>query len=169
MPEIPRPIEINLLHPFEMLGTKFIGSEIPGRSVSNNSRLLRQERSPVSSGRLQESANGSTICTEKICSDGKFKKTDNVKNAFDRLRKKEDIKKPLKSFKKTSASMLRDEERFQNIEDLFLGHAPDKISGKHYTKVPGKLLDRAISWLETQYEIPSTGLSLYDESLIQQE
>ncbi|TWT60907.1 hypothetical protein Pan54_16390 [Rubinisphaera italica] len=65
--------------------------------------------------------------------------------------------------------MLRDEERFQNIEDLFLGHAPDKISGKHYTKVPGKLLDRAISWLETQYEIPSTGLSLYDESLIQQE
>jgi len=68
---------------------------------SETFRLLRQERSPVSSGRLLENANGSAICTEQIGSDGKFKKTDNVKNAFDRLRKKEDIKKPLKSFKKT--------------------------------------------------------------------
>lgn len=119
-------------------------------------RLLQQERSQVSTGRILENANGSPICTEQIGADGKFKKTDNVKNAFDRLRKKVGLKKPLKSFKKTSASMLRNDERFHSLEDLFLGHAPDRISDKHYTQIPAKLLDKAILWLETQFECPST-------------
>lgn len=118
-------------------------------------RLLRQERSSVSTERVLTNANGSPICTEQIGEDGKFKKTDNVKNAFERLRKKAGIKKPLKSFKKTSASLLKDDERFQSLEDLFLGHAPKKMSDKHYTEVPGKLLDRGIAWLETQYKITS--------------
>ena len=69
------------------------------------------------------------------------------------LCKKIGIKKPLKSFKKTSASLLRGEERFQNLEDLFLGHAPKKISDKHYTEVPARLLDKATTWLEEQYAI----------------
>ncbi|MCA8993694.1 MAG: tyrosine-type recombinase/integrase [Planctomycetaceae bacterium] len=119
-------------------------------------RLLQQERSSVSTERVLTNANGSPICTEQIGEDGKFKKTDNVKNAFERLRKKVGVKKPLKSFKKTSASLLKDEERFQSLEDLFLGHAPKKMSDKHYTEVPGKLLDRGIAWLETLYKIPTS-------------
>lgn len=117
-------------------------------------RLLQKERSVESDGRVLTNANGSPICVEQYGSDGKFKKSDNVKNAFDRLRKKVNVNKPLKSFKKTSATLLRGEERFQNLEDLFLGHAPSKISDKHYTQVPGKLLDGAISWLESQYNFP---------------
>jgi integrase len=114
-------------------------------------RLLRLERSRASEGRVLGNVNGLAICVQEYGADGKFKKTDNVKNAFDRLRTKVGIKKTLKSFKKTSASLLRGEERFQNLEDLFLGHAPQKISDRHYTQVPGQLLDRAILWLETQY------------------
>ncbi len=123
-------------------------------------RLLKKERSGTGDGQVLTNANGSAICLEQYDPDGKFKKTDNVKNAFDRLRKKVDITKPLKSFKKTSASLLRGEERFQSLEDLFLGHAPKKLSDKHYTQVPGKLLDRAILWLETQYEFPFSARSV---------
>ena len=47
-------------------------------------RLLQQERSPATNDRLLVNANGSAICTEQFGPDGKFKKTDNVKNAFDR-------------------------------------------------------------------------------------
>jgi integrase len=115
-------------------------------------RLLQKEQSGSTEGRVLVNANGSAICSEQYGTDGKFRKTDNVKNAFDRLSKKVGIKKTLKSFKKTSASLLRGEERFQSLEDLFLGHAPQKISDKHYTQVPGKLLDKAILWLETQFQ-----------------
>lgn len=116
-------------------------------------RLLQQVRTHENQGRVLQNANGSALCTEVLTEDGKYKKTDNVKNAFDRLRKKEGIDKPLKSFKKTSATLVKGDERFNGLEDLFLGHAPTKMSDKHYTQVPGKLLDQAILWLESQYAI----------------
>jgi integrase len=118
-------------------------------------RLLVQERNQASSGRVLVNANGSPLCTQTMEPDSKFKRTDNVKNAFDRLKNKVDIKKPLKSLKKTSATLLRGNERFQGLEGLFLGHAPQTMSDKHYTQVPGKLLDQAIAWLERHYQIRS--------------
>ena len=128
------------------------------------SYLLVRDASIASPGAEQrgqrpvlQNANGSPLRTEMMGEDGKYKKTDNVKNAFDRLCKKTGIKKPLKSLKKTSASLLRDNERFQGLEGLFLGHAPQSMSDKHYTLVPGKLLDQAILWLESQYEIGVPG------------
>ncbi|MCG6156366.1 tyrosine-type recombinase/integrase [Rubinisphaera margarita] len=114
-------------------------------------RLLQQERSKNEEGRVLVNVNGAPLLTETLEENGKLKKTDNIKNAFDRLRNRLEITKPLKSFKKTSASLLRDSERFQSLEDLFLGHAPEKLSDKHYTKVPTNLLDTAVSWLEEQY------------------
>ena len=33
------------------------------------------------------------------------------------------------------------------------GHAPQKMSDKHYTKTPEKLLDQAIQWAGKQYGI----------------
>ena len=73
-------------------------------------RLLEQERTDENQGRVLHNANGSALCTEVLTADGKYKKTDNVKNAFDRLRKKEGIDKPLKSFKKTSATLVKGDE-----------------------------------------------------------
>ncbi len=112
-----------------------------------------QAPNPESNGLTLLNANYSPLWIETLRTNGKYKKTDNVKNAFDRLRKKEGINKPLKSFKKTSATLVKGNERFNGLEDLFLGHAPKKMSDKHYTQVPGKLLDQAILWLETQYKI----------------
>ena len=80
-------------------------------------------------------------------------KIDNIKTAFFRLQKKLDISKSLSSFKKTSASLLRGNESYQRLEDLFLGHAPQRMSDKHYTQVPQELFDRAIYWLGEYYDV----------------
>ena len=114
-------------------------------------RLLQQERAQDSSELALLNSNGSPLWTEQISAAGKYQKTDNVKNSFDRLRKTLGIEKPLKSLKKTSASLLRNNERFSNLENLFLGHAPQKMSDRHYAQVPQDLLDHAVRWLGDEY------------------
>ena len=46
---------------------------------------------------------------------------------------------------------LRNNERFSNLENLFLGHAPQKMSDRHYAQVPQDLLDLAVRWLGDEY------------------
>lgn len=111
-------------------------------------RLLQQERASDSQTLVLLNSNGSPLWSEEIGSGGKYQKTDNIKNAFDRLRK---VEKPLKSLKKTSASLLRDSGTFSSLEGLFLGHAPQSMSDKHYAQVPQRLLDQAVEWLGQQY------------------
>ena len=96
-------------------------------------------------------SNGSPIWTEKNEDGGKFRKSDNIKSAFDRLRKKTGINKPPKSLKKTSATLLRNNKDFSGLESLFLGHAPRSMSDKHYAGVPRELLDQAVTWLGQEY------------------
>jgi integrase len=113
-------------------------------------RLLKQERTSDSQGRVLLNSNGSVLWEEKFA-DGKYAKIDNVKSAFDRLRKLQKISKPLKALKKTSASLLRDHAQFTGLRGLFLGHAPGNISDKHYAQIPQNLLDQAITWLGSEY------------------
>jgi integrase len=119
-------------------------------------RLLRQERSSKRSGRVLLNEKGEPLCDEEIRDDGKLQKTDNVQSAFRRLQNKTGVNKPLKSLKKTSASLLRDNPRYASLEDLFLGHAPRRMSDKHYTVAPQTLFDEAIAWLGTEFEIPAS-------------
>lgn len=114
-------------------------------------RLLQQERAVDSEDRVLRNNKGNPIWSEEITKEGKYKKNDNIKNAFDRLRKELGIAKPLKSLKKTSASLLRDNEKFSALASLFLGHAPQSMSDRHYTQVPQKLLDQAVTWLGQEY------------------
>jgi len=114
-------------------------------------RLLKEERAKDSIDRVLLNSNGQPIWSETLTEKGQYQKADNVKNAFDRLRKVVKINKPLKSLKKTSATLLRNSERFSGLAGLFLGHAPQTMSEKHYTQVPQDLLDRAIQWLGCEY------------------
>jgi hypothetical protein len=59
----------------------------------------------------------------------------------------------------SSTPLFRKNERFWGLEGLLLGHAPQSMSDKHYTLVPGKLLDQAILWLESLY-----GIGVVDET-----
>lgn len=115
--------------------------------------LLRKERSTGDSSRILLNENGQPLRQDTRGGDGKFKKTDNVRNAFERLRKKTGIAKTLKSFKKTSASLIRDTRDFSSVERVFLGHAPTSMSDKHYTHVPQNRLDEAINWLHDELQI----------------
>jgi len=114
-------------------------------------RLLVQERNPIGDGLVLLNSNGAPLWTEEIGPGGKYRKTDNIKNAFERLRKELMITKPLKSLKKTSATKIRNHEKFHGLEGLFLGHAPQSMSDKHYTQAPLDLLDQAIRWLGSEY------------------
>ncbi len=118
-------------------------------------RLLKVHHDDGPGERALLNSNNLPLWTEQRDKDGKYKKTDNIKNAFDRLKAKTSTSKPLKAFKKSSASRLRDNEKYNGVEDLFLGHAPQKMSDKHYTTTPQRLLDSAICWLATEYGLAS--------------
>jgi len=138
-------------------------------------RLLQLERAEGSTDRVLLNNNGSPIWSE-VFVDGKYQKTDNIKSAFDRLRTVNEIEeplktpkktktsarkveravkatigKPLKSLKKTSATLLRGYKEFSGLESLFLGHAPRGMSDRHYAQIPQELLDQAVLWLGQQY------------------
>ena len=115
--------------------------------------LLIRERSRDDNPLVLLNENGQPLWQELRGIDGKFKKMDNIRNAFQRLREKTGITKTLKSFKKTSASRLRDNSSFASLEQVFLSHAATSMSDKHYTKVPQNLLDEAIKWLRDDLQI----------------
>lgn len=114
-------------------------------------RLLIQGRIPDGTERILLDSNGSPLWTEEMSRGGKYKKADNIRNAFERLRKDLKISKPLKSLKKTSATKIRNHEKFHGLEGLFLGHAPQSMSDKHYTQAPQDLLDQAVRRLGQEY------------------
>jgi integrase len=114
-------------------------------------RLLKQERSRKATGLVLLNENEKPLWYEEVQPDGKLKKNDNIRNAFARLAKKTKIKKPLKSLKKTSASLIRGNSKYASLESLFLGHAPQSMSEKHYAATPQELLDEAIVWLGGEY------------------
>ena len=118
-------------------------------------RLLHQESSDGAAALLLN-ASGQRIWMDKVTG-GKYQKNDNVRSAFARLCKKTKIKKPLKSLKKTSATLLRGNPHYASIESLFLGHAAGTIAHKHYSQAPQLLLDDAIGWLGRELGI-ATGV-----------
>ena len=142
-------------------------------------RLLQQERDAMSKDRVLVNSNGGPLLSEQFTEGGKYQKTDNIKNAFDRLRTvkkieeplqapkkrsarkveravKATINKPLKSLKKTSASLIRGRKEFSGLESLFLGHAPRGMSDRHYAEIPQELLDQAVEWLGREYGLIET-------------
>lgn len=116
-------------------------------------RSLKAERTDDSGDRVLLNSKGQPLWMEQSPEGGKYRKNDNIKNAFDRLKKSSKTDKPFKSLKKTSATMLRNDVRFASLESLFLGHAPQSMSDRHYTQAPQGLLDQAILWLGQEYGV----------------
>lgn len=115
-------------------------------------RLLRKERAD-SASRVLVNDEGGPLKVETLDSTGKLQKTDNIASAFARLRRKVGIPKPLKVFRKTSATLLQSSKQFSGIVSLFLGHSPRSIADRHYAQAPQALLDEALVWLGKQYGI----------------
>ena len=108
--------------------------------------LLKRHRSE-STEHVLLTRDGLPLLGEEIRPDKKLRKRDSVRLAIRHLSKQSKIDFTMKHFKKTSASLLRDEPRFSSLENLFLGHAPSSMADRHYTTAPQRLFDEAIGWL----------------------
>ncbi len=122
-------------------------------------RLLKQEREQNGESVLLNE-NGQPLRVESLREDGKLSKTDNVRNAFSRLCRKLKLNGlTFKALKKTSATLFRDNLAYQGLEDLFLGHAPQRMSEKHYTGGVYIIPHEALQWLADQYKLPGKNAS----------
>lgn len=84
---------------------------------------------------------------------GKIKKTDNVATLWANLKKanpKATYLKTLKSFKKTSATLIRNEPKFAEFYQYFLGHSEKSIAGKSYADLEPAVFETAINWIGKQ-------------------
>lgn len=108
--------------------------------------LLTAERSD-SKDRVLVTRDGKPLRTDSLDEADKLKKTDAVRLALRRLSQKVGIEFSMTRFKKTAASLFRNDSRYKGIESLYLDHAPKSMSDKHYTAIPQDLLNEAIAWL----------------------
>jgi integrase len=115
-------------------------------------RLLQKHRSQVSE-RVLVNAVGGPLKVEELRPNGRVRKIDNIKTAYDRLTEKLRLNKakPPKVFRKSAATKLEEHEVYGRFSQYFLGHSPRSVAEKHYVKPSRELFDRAISWLGEQY------------------
>ncbi|MDY0171016.1 MAG: hypothetical protein RBS80_31035 [Thermoguttaceae bacterium] len=70
--------------------------------------------------------------------DGKVKKTDNIRSAYEGLLRKLKIKgkdrKPLKLIRETSSNKLAEHRDYARFAQYFLGQAPATVADKHYVQ-----------------------------------
>jgi integrase len=113
--------------------------------------LLRQHRSKDKNLALM-SQRGTPLYQETI-KDGKVIKTDCIRLAWRRFRKKKFAGEDgvtLKKLRKTGATLLSDNKEYHACRYLYLGHAPSSIADKHYSPPPQKTFDEAVEWLGKQ-------------------
>jgi integrase len=58
-----------------------------------------------------------------------------------------------KLFRKTSSSLLNDNETYHSLHTLFLGHSARTVADAHYNTTPQARLDTALLWLGQQYGV----------------
>jgi integrase len=93
---------------------------------------------------------GNPWVIEKIGEDGIHKKTDNVHSAWERLRKRLKLAKPVQfmGIRKTGANALKGPYKF--FQQYFLGHSPRTVAEQHYCQPDDKEFFEACDWLRTQ-------------------
>lgn len=76
---------------------------------------------------------------------------DGIKSNFAHLGRRIKIHKPLKSFRKSSATKLDSDPRYARFARHFLGHAGGTTAEEHYLNRDGVPFDEAVLWLGSQY------------------
>jgi integrase len=95
--------------------------------------------------------NGTRWVRKEMHADGRCNKADMIDNAFAKIQKRTGISKPLKLFRKTSATRLMENPRYRDLRHHFLGHAPATVADRHYAAESAPLLAEAVKWLGEQY------------------
>ncbi len=114
-------------------------------------RLMKQFAKPTGETALTNEDGG------KLLVETTTSRTDNIRMNYRRLlsklaTKKVKISKPLKIFRKTSASLLED-SAFPQCASYFLGHSPKGVGQINYLATPQATMVKAVQWLGTQYGV----------------
>ena len=80
-----------------------------------------------------------------------FKRRDGIKSNFAHLQRRLEINKPLKLFRKTSATLLDKHKEYGRYAPFFLGHAGRSIAERHYVVPDQSQFDEAVDWLRQRY------------------
>jgi hypothetical protein len=114
--------------------------------------LLKKHRS-TDAELVLVTADGTPLKQSNIKTNGKLHKTSAITEAWKRLAKKTDTKKPVKLIRKTSANLLDEHPEYGRYAVHFLGQSPRGVALKHYITPKQDQFDPAISWLGTQYGV----------------
>ncbi|WP_404309392.1 hypothetical protein [Neorhodopirellula lusitana] len=120
-------------------------------------RLLLEERdSKADQPLLLCNEVGGPLKSTTINADGEVKTIDNIKTAYDRLRRKmrkkdAEVKKPLKVFRSTASSKLESNAEHARYTQHFLAHSGRTVADRHYVVVDQTSFNRAVFWLGQQW------------------
>jgi integrase len=94
------------------------------------------------------------LVAEKTTGKSRVHKVDLIGRAYTNLRKKLGVAlPPLKSMRKTGATVLDRHDVHSSFAQYFLGHAPTSIMDRHYRDRSQTRFDAAVKWLGEQYGI----------------
>lgn len=100
---------------------------------------------------------GRPLVVETVRKDGRVQKTDSIRQAFDRTRRKLEASHPdipsFKTLRATAANTLRQSDQFSDITDLFLGHAAASVLDRHYATQRNAKLAEAVAWLGDHFKV----------------
>jgi len=83
--------------------------------------------------------------------DGKMRRYDAVQTLFSRLAEKTKIKRALKLFRKTSATLLSKHPQYKFYAQYFLAHSPRSVAERHYIVPSDEEFFAALDWLREQF------------------
>ena len=120
---------------------------------------------PLSADCLLTNRNGMPLWYTTV-TDGKPRTSCSISEAFDKLMAKLETTYPdmpkftYYQFRKTSASLIKNEPRYRVLNELWLAHAPRSVADRHYNADEDTILDDCLAWLHDKifgFTPPSKG------------
>ena len=96
---------------------------------------------------------GFPLWREYLGNDGQVQKSDSITSAFKRLVVKLGRTNPYMpsisyyAHRRTGSTLIYNEPQFRGLDELWLGHAPKTVRGKHYNADDITILDACLAWL----------------------
>jgi integrase len=142
-----------------------------GRITRRRSKTRKLEHTPVVTYPLWPST--LAMLREHVCPDGdlalrtpegnpwratklvgdKWVESHSVANYHGELRRKLGLTGPFKTFRKTSASKLGSDHRYDKLANHFLGEAPTSTADKHYVQTNTQRFAEAVLWLGREFDL----------------
>ncbi len=109
-------------------------------------KLLKQFTTDKSDTLVLRNEDGGQLMTDVVVG-GKRRKSDNVGEAFDRLKKVAGESKGFADLRSTVSTMLDAQDEFSRYAQFFLGQAAKEVARKHYVIPNQDRFDAAVEWL----------------------